>query len=104
MSSMQTLDQPYGVPVQKEGKGFFVGVDFGKDRDFTALVILERVWQNIESVPYLHLIRHVHRYPLGIEYKTIARDIMERYFESRYLHISDQEHRPVGGHIQTSPL
>ena len=33
-----------GGPSVREGKGFYIGLDLGQSRDYTALIILEKLW------------------------------------------------------------
>jgi hypothetical protein len=52
---------------------FFVGLDLGQLRDYTALIVLEKVEQPGASLIY-HL-RHLHRFPLGTSYTDILHQV-----------------------------
>ena len=59
---------------------FFVGLDLGQARDYTALAILERTESGgeIDAVTFarrkviLHRIRHLERLPLGTSYPQVV--------------------------------
>lgn len=63
---------------------FYMGLDLGQSRDFSALVVVEmfgvidttdwRVEPKWEFTEYR--VRHIHRYPLGTAYPRIAHDIV----------------------------
>jgi hypothetical protein len=52
---------------------FFLGLDLGQIRDYTALVALEKLKQDT-SAPIYHL-RHLQRFPLGTPYTHITHDM-----------------------------
>lgn len=52
---------------------FFVGLDLGQARDFTALAVVERTPQG-DGKP-AHAVRQLHRWPLGTLYPEIVRDV-----------------------------
>jgi phage FluMu gp28-like protein len=56
--------QPYDFHDQPQGD-FYVGVDFGKQQDYSVVVVVERFPNNI-----LKLV-HVHRFPLNTEYASV---------------------------------
>ena len=80
--------------------GFFIGLDLGQARDFTALAVLEKViplapeprayrthelWQDGQPIapPRTPLLpeyrgRHLERYPLGTPYPTIIAGVKDR--------------------------
>jgi phage FluMu gp28-like protein len=56
--------QPYEFHDQPQGD-FYIGVDFGKQQDYSVVVVVERFPNNI-----LKLV-HVHRFPLNTEYASV---------------------------------
>jgi len=56
--------QPYDFHDQPQGD-FYIGVDFGKQQDYSVVVVVERFPNNI-----LKLV-HVHRFPLNTEYASV---------------------------------
>jgi hypothetical protein len=74
----------YGIPEKRrnfdvmrfqEGAGprYYLGLDLGQSKDFTALVILEKHGTNKSTSEY-HA-RHLQRYELGTSYPTIVADV-----------------------------
>jgi hypothetical protein len=66
-----------GTPPVKEGKGFYIGLDLGQSRDYTALIILEKVWirgkmDHRGRAVFEHHIREAFRFPLGTPYPDIV--------------------------------
>jgi len=55
--------QPYDFQDMPKGE-FYVGVDFGKEQDFSVVLVVEKVGQVLRSV-------HVHRFPLKTEYASV---------------------------------
>jgi len=55
--------QPFDFQDVPSGE-FYVGVDFGKERDFSVVLVAEKVVQTLRIV-------HVHRFPLGTEYASV---------------------------------
>jgi phage FluMu gp28-like protein len=55
--------QPYDFQDQPKGE-FYVGVDFGKERDFSVVLVAERAGSTLRIV-------HVHRFPLKTEYASV---------------------------------
>jgi len=66
-----------------EQRWTFLGIDFGKERDFTATVVVDRVGhthdnQRVGTVyppprlpPATYTVRHLRRFPLGTDYTTV---------------------------------
>jgi hypothetical protein len=46
-------------------RGYFVGLDLGKEQDFTALAVIEKTTSSLA-------LRHLERYPLGTPYTRVA--------------------------------
>ena len=65
---------------------FFVGLDLGQLRDYTALIVLEKVEQPSAS-PIYHL-RHLQRFPLGTSYTDILRQVSGLFQKSPLVFIS----------------
>jgi hypothetical protein len=61
---------------KQKSQGFYMGVDLGQARDYTAIVVIEmvRFTSGQELVTELHL-RHCERLPLGTSYEDITRHI-----------------------------
>lgn len=53
---------------------YFVGLDLGQSKDYTALAILERHGAGQEAEFHA---RHLHRYPLGTSYPSIVANVSE---------------------------
>ncbi len=65
---------------QDQPKGeFYVGVDFGKEQDFSVVLVVEKVGQVLRVV-------HVHRFPLKTEYASVigyVKSFLDRWREIR---------------------
>ncbi len=55
---------PYDFQTQPPFGEFFIGVDFGKERDYSIVVVLEKIGFVLRVV-------HVHRFPLHSEYASV---------------------------------
>jgi hypothetical protein len=64
--------------VVAEGKGFYLGLDLGQSNDYSAIVILERVWEK-GARELRHVIRDAYRYPLKTQYPDVVTDVMLMY-------------------------
>src|SRR5687767_10203473 len=72
--------------IHDAGARFIVGLDLGQIRDYSAIVIVERIRQRFDSandddhIQYrpgdLHL-RHLKRFPLGTPYPTIVDNVTQ---------------------------
>ena len=65
---MTTLDAP-----NPQRTDFFVGLDLGQIRDYTALAVVQRTTQ--ADGKHAHAVRQLHRWPLGELYPKIVRDV-----------------------------
>lgn len=86
---MKTYKEIAGTPIARS-KGFYIGLDLGQSRDYTALVILEKVWERGRSdakgraiLP--HYVRYAKRYQLGTPYPDIVEDVKTTYLEAKDL-------------------
>ena len=65
---------------QDQPKGeFYVGIDFGKEQDFSVVLVVKKVGQILSMA-------HVHRFPLKTEYASVigyAKSLMDRWQEIR---------------------
>ncbi len=57
------------------GPRFLVGLDLGKMRDYSALVIVERIHPQAPGETIEYHLRHTKRYPLGTPYHDIVDDV-----------------------------
>jgi hypothetical protein len=76
-----------GGVLEAEGKGFYVGLDIGQSRDYTAVIVLEKVWYRGRTdakgrAYFEHHIRDAYRYPLGTPYPDMVRDVKETYLDN----------------------
>ena len=55
--------EPYDFQAQPTGE-FYVGVDFGKEQDFSVVLVVEKQGSRLRVV-------HVHRFPLHTEYASV---------------------------------
>src|SRR5262245_15634737 len=59
---------------------YFMGLDLGQARDFTALAVLERPLVQPGDPPSqrrpAYALRHLHRFPLGTPYPEVAREVV----------------------------
>ena len=83
--------QPYEFDDKPQGE-FYVGVDFGKEQDFSVILIVQKIGGVLKIV-------HVHRFPLKTEYASVigyAKSLQDRWHEIRaaYADITG-----VGGYI-----
>ncbi len=61
---------------------FFIGVDFGKERDYSVVVVVEKRGQVVRVV-------HVHRFPLHTEYASVigyVKSLQDRWKYVRYVY------------------
>lgn len=61
---MRCLLSPYDFQDQPPRSEFYVGVDFGKERDHSIVIVLDKQGQVLRVV-------HVHRFPLHTEYASV---------------------------------
>ena len=94
-----------GVP-EKEGHGFYLGLDLGQSVDYSALVVLEKVWVRGKAdsrgrAEHEHYIRHAHRYRLGTPYPRIVADVKKNFLDNPDLwHVEETEEY---GTLRTRP-
>ena len=93
-----------------EGKGFFIGLDLGKKRDYSAIVVVERIYDNKQEDSYRHVVRKAHRYkPGGIlssqntHYTDLVKDVLRRYVNNPNYRV-EEEYRPVPGGFREWPM
>lgn len=67
--------RPSSRIVQQPKPAYFLGLDLGQAKDYTALVILERHGEGQEA--NFHA-RHLQRYALGTSYPAIVGDVIEK--------------------------
>jgi phage FluMu gp28-like protein len=70
--------QPYDFQDQPKGE-FYVGVDFGKETDFSVVLVAQKMANTLEIV-------HVHRFPLKTEYASVigyVKSLQDRWREVR---------------------
>jgi hypothetical protein len=89
MSMMKTHKEIAGTPVASS-HGFYIGLDLGQSRDYTALVILEKVWERTRAdargnAVLAHYLRYAKRYPLGTPYPLVVEDVKENYLSNQEL-------------------
>jgi len=83
--------QPYDFQDMPKGE-FYVGVDFGKEQDFSVVLVVEKVGQVLRSV-------HVHRFPLKTEYASVigyVKSLQDRWQSVRAVYA---DITGVGGYI-----
>ncbi len=101
---MKTLEK-VGDYVRAEGVGFFLGLDLGQDRDFSALVVCERVWRaELGPDVYEHHIRFAKRYPHQTLYPDVAADAVENFLHNEKLFVRDLERGTCPGGYRERPL
>jgi phage FluMu gp28-like protein len=70
--------QPYDFQDQPKGE-FYIGVDFGKEMDFSVVLVMQKVGALVQAV-------HVHRFPLRTEYASVigyVKSLLDRWHEIR---------------------
>jgi phage FluMu gp28-like protein len=70
--------QPCDFQDQPQGE-FYVGVDFGKEQDFSVVLVAEKTGQNVR-------VNHVHRFPLRTEYASVigyVKSLQDRWRDVR---------------------
>jgi len=55
---------PYDFQAYPNRSEFYIGIDFGKERDYSIVVVIEKQGQILRAV-------HVHRFPLHTEYASV---------------------------------
>jgi len=101
----QTLIKPHrDAPIMAEGRGFVLGIDFGKDRDHTVVAVVERVWENSTTVPFVNVVKHLEQYPLETDYRDIAADLVDRFIDSGLFRLEEEEYRPNNSARRVDPL
>jgi hypothetical protein len=101
---MKTYKETAGTPIARS-QGFYIGLDLGQSRDYTTLIILEKVWERGRTdkqgrAVMLHYVRYAKRYPLGTLYPDIVQDAKENYLENPDLLY---EHFPGYGQYRAMP-
>jgi phage FluMu gp28-like protein len=82
---------PYDFMDAPKGE-FYVGVDFGKEQDFSVVLVAEKVYNVLRVV-------HVHRFPLKTEYASVigyVKSLLDRWHEVRAVYA---DITGVGGYI-----
>jgi phage FluMu gp28-like protein len=82
---------PYDFMDAPKGE-FYVGVDFGKEQDFSVVLVAEKVYNVLRVV-------HVHRFPLKTEYASVigyVKSLQDRWREVRAVYA---DITGVGGYI-----
>ncbi len=84
--TLPLLDLPEGLPARSSCSGFYIGVDLGQKRDYTAIATIERskcvalerdrMTHHFPTFMRYH-VRRIDRPPLGTSYVEIV-DILER--------------------------
>jgi phage FluMu gp28-like protein len=83
--------QPYDFKDKPQGE-FYVGVDFGKEQDFSVVLALQRIGNVLKMA-------HVHRFPLKTEYASVigyVKSLQDRWREIRAVYA---DITGVGGYI-----
>ena len=78
VSCIDSQLQLYDFQDQPKGE-FYVGVDFGKEQDFSVVLVVEKAGQVLRVV-------HVHRFPLKTEYASVigyVKSLLDRWREIR---------------------
>jgi hypothetical protein len=105
MEKTYRVAAPGGAPVM-EGKGFYIGLDIGQSRDYTALIVLEKVWIRGKAdsrgrAMMEHHIREAYRYPLGTPYPDVVADVKETYLDNPALYF--EEYFEGYGQLRSKP-
>jgi phage FluMu gp28-like protein len=78
VSCIDSRLQPYDFQEQPKGE-FYVGVDFGKEMDFSVVLVAQKIGDLLQVV-------HVHRFPLKTEYASVigyVKSLLDRWHEVR---------------------
>jgi phage FluMu gp28-like protein len=78
VSCIESNLQPYDFMDVPKGE-FYVGVDFGKEMDFSVVLVLQKTENTLRTV-------HVHRFPLKTEYASIigyVKSLLDRWRQIR---------------------
>jgi phage FluMu gp28-like protein len=78
VSCIDSRLQPYDFQDQPKGE-FYVGVDFGKEMDFSVVLVAQKIADTLQAV-------HVHRFPLKTEYASVigyVKSLLDRWHEIR---------------------
>jgi phage FluMu gp28-like protein len=78
VSCIDSQLQLYDFQDQPKGE-FYVGVDFGKEQDFTVVLVVEKTGQILRVI-------HIHRFPLKTEYASVigyVKSLLDRWREIR---------------------
>src|SRR5215218_9688325 len=83
-----------GSTVVAKSMGFYLGLDLGQSRDYSALVVLEKVWKRGHAdtrgrALLQHFVRFVKRYPLGTSYPDVVADVKETFLGDRELYFEE---------------
>jgi phage FluMu gp28-like protein len=73
--------QPYDFQDEPKGE-FYVGVDFGKEQDYSVVLAVEKTGQTLRAV-------HIHRFPLKTEYASVigyVKSLQDRWHEVRAIY------------------
>lgn len=66
---------------QKSGDAFFVGLDLGQARDYSAVCVMDRQNPKRREDRPVYRVRHLERYPIGTSYPDVVKrlqDMMEK--------------------------
>jgi phage FluMu gp28-like protein len=91
VSCIDSKMQPYDFQDQPKGE-FYVGVDFGKEMDFSVVLVAQKIGGTLQIV-------HVHRFPLKTEYASVigyVKSLLDRWHEVRAVYA---DITGVGGYI-----
>jgi phage FluMu gp28-like protein len=78
VSCIDSQLQPHDFQDQPKGE-FYVGVDFGKEMDFSVVLVAQKIGNTLQVV-------HVHRFPLKTEYASVigyVKSLLDRWHDTR---------------------
>ncbi len=70
---------PYDFHIIPKRSEFYIGIDFGKERDYSIVVVVEKIGHVLQVV-------HVHRFPLHSEYASVigyVKSLQDRWISIR---------------------
>jgi phage FluMu gp28-like protein len=91
VSCIDSSLQPYDFQDQPKGE-FYVGVDFGKEMDYSVILVAQKISNILQIV-------HVHRFPLHSEFASVigyVKSLLDRWHEIRAVYA---DVTGVGGYI-----